>query len=318
MKEDFIFSINVVLPLFLCCITGYVARRCYLVSEAFVTECSHVVFYIAIPSNIFLSISGSKSGKVLNMNLLIFVLTAILLVSFVLVLINGALIKDGKIAATMALCMFRSNFAMLGIPLAISLMGQAGASPTMVMVPFATILYTILSVGILVMTSGKSKGSKGEIMWNAWKEVIKNPLIIASLASIFTALFYIKLPPFVNGTIENFADMSAGLALFMLGAQLNMQEATERLVYTVPVVLVRLILVPILVVGAAVLLGFRGSDLACVFIIFSAPTAINSYILADRMGGDGNLAGDAVLLTSFMAVITLTAGIFIMRTMQLI
>lgn len=75
----------------------------------------------------------------------------------------------------------------------------------MVIFLFTAILYIVLSVGILVMASAKPKESMGKMMWNAWKEVMKNPLIIASLASIFTALFYIKLPPFVNGTIKNFA-----------------------------------------------------------------------------------------------------------------
>ena len=82
-------------------------------------------------------------------------------------------------------------------------------------------------------------------------------------------------------------------------------------------VIVRLILIPVLVVGCAALLGFRGGELACVFIFFAAPTAVNSYILAGRMGGDGKLAGDTVLATSCVSSVTLTIGIFILKSLQL-
>lgn len=317
MADNFLFSLNVVLPLFLCCVVGYAAHRFHLVGEAFISECSHVVFYIAIPANVFLSISGSSLDESLSLPLMGFVFAAILITGALLCLIVPRLVHNRPVAATVTVTMFRSNFAMLGIPLAISLMGEAGAAPTLVMVPFATLLYTILSVAILaLMTSGEAGNLKSAVC-SAGKEVIRNPLIIASVASILVALLHLPLPTFVDSTIELFADMCTGLSLFMLGAQLNMKEAKGRLRYTVPVVIVRLILIPLLVVGCAALLGFCGGELACVFIFFSAPTAVNSYILAGRMGGDGKLAGDAVLATSCVSSITLTIGIFILKSLQL-
>lgn len=318
MTESIIFSINVVLPLFMCSLVGYAARRIGLVDGAFLAGCTQVVFYIAIPCNIFLSIAGSDLGETLNMRLLGYVLAAIFLISVVLTILNTAVVKNRKIAATMVLCMFRSNFAMLGIPLAISLMGADGAVPTMVIVPFATFLYTVLSVGILVLTLNGRQENLGKTLLNVVAETVKNPLIIASLASILVSAAHLSLPAFVNGTIEKFGDMTTGLALFMLGAQMDIHEVTGRLRYTVPIMLVRLMVIPIVVVALAVALGFRGGDLACVFIVFSAPTAVNSYILAEKMGGDKGLAADAVLLTSCMAMVTLTIGIFVLRFFGLI
>lgn len=105
--------------------------------------------------------------------------------------------------------------------------------------------------------------------------------------------------------------MCTGLSLFMLGAQLDLKKFWSHIRYIIPIATVRLIVIPLLVVSI-------GAALACVFIFFAAPTAVNCYILSGRMGGDGELAGDTVLATSCFSTITLTVGIFLLRTLQLL
>ena len=112
--------------------------------------------------------------------------------------------------------------------------------------------------------------------------------------------------------------MCTGLSLFMLGAQLDLRKSSGNLRYLVPIAIGRLVLVPLTVVGLAIALGFRAGALGCIYIFFAAPTAVNCYILADTMGGDGRLAGDSVLLTSMLSTLTLMIGIFLLRSMRLL
>ena len=249
---------------------------------------------------------------------MIYIFASILLLAAILLLVVPRVVHDRRTAGTIIVAVFRSNFAMLGIPLAISLMGEAGAAPTMVMIPFATLLYTALTVIILAGFGERGAESGKAAVWKVTSEVLKNPLIVASAASILVACLRVELPVFLSSTIDKFADVCTGLALFMLGAQLNLREAAGRLRQTIPIAILRLIVVPAFAVGTAALLGFRNEKLACVFIFFAAPTAVNSYILADRMGGDGKLAADAVLVTSCLSCLTLTAGIFLLKTLQLL
>lgn len=173
-----------------------------LVSEAFIFECPRVVFYIAIPANVFLSISGSSLDKSLSLPLMGFVFSAILVTGTLLCLIVPRMVQARPIAATVTVTMFHSNFAMLGIPLSISLMGEVGAAPTLMMVPFATLLYTFLSVAILALMGSRRAGNLGSAVLSAGKEGIRNPLVIASAASILVAWLQISLPTFVDSTIE--------------------------------------------------------------------------------------------------------------------
>ena len=59
-----------------------------------------------------------------------------------------------------------------------------------------------------------------------------------------------------------------------------------------------MLLVPLLMTGIALLLGFRGERLLTVLLIFAAPTAMASYPLAAAMDSDSVLAGEAVALTT--------------------
>lgn len=316
--QNLLFSINVVLPLFLCCFIGYMAKRLHLVDDGFLSGCSHLVFYISIPANIFMSIVDSNLKKSFSFSLLLFLFCVISILFILLVLLVPRIVKDQKLAASIAICLFRGNFAMLGVPLAQSLMGEQGATVTLVMIPFGTLLYTILTVTILVIVGQDRTGSPIKTIQKTSAEVIRNPLIIASMLGIMFAYFKLPIPLFVHSTIGYFADTCTGLALFMLGAQLTLSETRERLRYTIPVIIGRLFVIPAVVLCLAALLGFRGDKMACIFIFFAAPSAVNCYILADRMGGDGKLAGDTVLLGTCASTLSLLLGICILKSLHLL
>lgn len=318
MMQNLLFSINVVLPLFLCCFIGYTAKRLHLVDDGFLSGCSHLVFYISIPANIFMSIVDSNLKKSFSFSLLLFLFCVISILFILLVLLVPRMVKDQKLAASIAICLFRGNFAMLGVPLAQSLMGEQGATVTLVMIPFGTLLYTILTVTILVIVGQDRTGSPIKTIQKTSAEVIRNPLIIASMLGIMFAYFKLPIPLFVHSTIGYFADTCTGLALFMLGAQLTLSETRERLRYTIPVIIGRLFVIPAVVLCLAALLGFRGDKMACIFIFFAAPSAVNCYILADRMGGDGKLAGDTVLLGTCASTLSLLLGICILKSLHLL
>lgn len=318
MLDNLIFSVNVVLPLFLCCLIGYACRQWKLVDKPFISGCSNIVFYIAIPANIFMSLVNTDLSANIDLKLMIFIFGTILVLALVLVLIVPRLIHQRPAAATIVVCVFRSNFAMLGIPLATSLLGQAGAVPTLVMVPFATLIYTILSVVLLVLLGGDRSAVAGNLFRYTVLEILKNPLIVASAASILIAALKVPVPGAIEKTIGYFSGCCTALALFMLGAQLNLKEFRGRLDISVPVALIRLIAIPALAIFAAFVFGFRGPEMGCVFIFFAAPTAVNSFVLASRMGGDGQLASDIVLITTCLSCVTLTAWIFLLKVFYLI
>ena len=56
--------------------------------------------------------------------------------------------------------------------------------------------------------------------------------------------------------------------------------------------------------GIATALGFRGLRLLTILLIFAAPTAMASYPLANALGSDAELAGEAVAVTTAFSLPT--------------
>ena len=67
-----------------------------------------------------------------------------------------------------------------------------------------------------------------------------------------------------------------------------------------------------LVLGAWAL-GFRGADLAILFLYFASPTAAASFVMARAANGNHELAAAIIVITTLMAAITTNIGIFVLQ-----
>ena len=65
----------------------------------------------------------------------------------------------------------------------------------------------------------------------------------------------------------------------------------------------------------AYLAGLRGENLAVLFVVSGAPTAVASFIMAKAMDSDGDLAAGIVFLATVCSALTLSAGILVLRSM---
>ena len=103
--------------------------------------------------------------------------------------------------------------------------------------------------------------------------------------------------------------------LFLLGAffQFSGLKTYRRELVTVSIA--KLIVSPGLFLGLGALLGFRGVAFVSLIGIFASPTAVNSFTMAQQMGGDAELAGDIVVTTSAASILTMFFWIFLFKSL---
>ena len=82
--------------------------------------------------------------------------------------------------------------------------------------------------------------------------------------------------------------------------------------------LLRLLVIPVAVVGTLWLLGFRGEYLVVALIIFGAPVAMVTYNMAVAMQADDELAGTLVASTSILSIVTMFLFIFLFKQFGII
>lgn len=82
--------------------------------------------------------------------------------------------------------------------------------------------------------------------------------------------------------------------------------------------LLKQLVLPAAALSLAVWVGFRGGELGAVFILFMAPSAVSSYIMAKNMRSDSQLAAQILMGTTFVSPFTMCLGIYLLRSLGLL
>ena len=147
-------------------------------------------------------------------------------------------------------------------------------------------------------------------------EVVKNPLIISSLFGILLQLLQIRLPALLEGMISGLAGIASPLQLFLLGAFFRFNGLRRYVKALSAVTGIKLFLTPAVVLSTAALLGIRGADFVGLIGIFASPTAVNSFTMVQQMNcGDAELAGDIVVLTSAVSIVSFFLWILVFKNL---
>lgn len=316
--ENFIFSLNVVLPVFIVIGLGCLIKSLGIVDEHFVDVAIKFNFKVGLSTLLFNNIYTAELKSVFNPKLLIFALLGISGTVLVLWVTVPIFIKDKKRASAMIQTMYRSNFILLGIPLATNMFGKSNIAPISMLIPIAVPAYNFFAVIVLAAFDENNDKNNGEKVRSTVISILKNPLIIGSMAAIIFKLFSIKLPGFLENSVSSVASLGTPMALITLGAQFDFKSSLENLKYSLIASFGRLVVVPSIVVSIAIILGFRSYELGGIFILFSAPAAISSYVMAKEMNSDYKLTGDIIMLTTLFSIFTIFTGIYLLKSFNLI
>lgn len=312
--QNLIFSLTLVAPVFLIVALGYFLKRIGVINENFVSVSSKIVFTISLPALIFIEVSSIHLEEILNVNLILFVYAGTLVTFAAVWITAGFFTRAGKDKASFIQGSFRGNFAIVGLAIIVNYYGIDNLGKASLVLAFTIPLYNILSV-IALTVPLKEKEHKYS---NTFFEILKNPLIIAVFAAIPFSYFGIIIPGFLKTSIGYLSALALPLALVGIGGFLSFSDITKESSLTVTSTILKLLVFPAIMTFAAYLLDFRGIDLGIIFILFACPTAIASFIMAEAMGANSRLAGNILLLTTLVSVITITLGLFILKENGLI
>ncbi len=165
------------------------------------------------------------------------------------------------------------------------------------MIPAANIL------SVVALTSHAER--EGLPKRNPVAELARNPLIIACIVGGLLAAFDIEIPGLLDLSIDLLGQGTIALGLLAAGAGMDVAALGRSGLKTITWSMVRLLGLPILAIGGALLLGVSGTPLAIVVISASVPTATSSYILARQLGGDAPLAANLIAMQTVLSMVTM-------------
>ena len=203
---------------------------------------------------------------------------------------------------------YRSNYAIYGTELAQSVYGSSALEMASGMSAVVVGLYNVLAVTTFEIFRGKRPKPLELVV-----RVLRSPLIMAIILGAAVNLCGIRFPGILDKTISTFGNVTTPVMFMVLGGMLEFGDFRKYKKKLITVTVVRMVIVPAVFLTLGVLAGFRDAELMMVLAVFATPMAIATFAMASNMGGNAELAGDAIALTSVVSVITIFLWITLLK-----
>ncbi|MBU3145289.1 AEC family transporter [Clostridium sp. CF012] len=315
--QNFIFSLNVVLPLIIMMCVGWVLKYFKVCDENFFKTANKLTFKLFLPLMLFNNIYSSDIQSSFNLRLIVFVVSSILITVILLTLIIPRIEKKNNNRGVLIQALFRSNYILFGVPICMNLFGQADLGITSMLAVFVVPLYNFLSVAVLAIYANK-ENNEGRSIKKTLMDVVKNPLIISCVIGIAMAATGIKLPNVLEKTVLDISKIATPFALIILGGDFVVGDALKNIKYIIWVSTFKLIVIPGIIIISAVLIGFRQFELGVLLSIFASPIAISSYVMAQNVKSNDELAGQLVATSTILSSFTIFLFVLILKNYNLI
>ena len=330
--DALIFSANAVLPIVFLIVLGYLLKRAGMLPQAFLDAGNRLTFRVLLPVMLFLNVYQIDRISDVNPAFIIYGIGAVLLIFVLAVFVCCAFTGDPAKRGALIQGVFRSNYAIIGIPLAASLFGEKGASAAGVMSAFCVPFFNILGVVTLTVFAPQTDRRRVDFR-KMLRGVICNPLILGTVSGLavllireaFTAAgigFRLRDLTPLYAAAERVKSLCTPFALIVLGGRFEFSAAARLHREIVFGTVLRTVAVPVLgLLGAYFLrepLGLSGEHFAVYVGVFATPVAVASAIMAKEMGSDEELAGQLVIWTSLVSTVTVFVYVTVLKAAGLL
>ncbi len=309
MMNQFVEILTIVLPVFLVVGLGYGVKRTAMVDSAFFFQLNKLIYYIALPLLLFYKIATADFNTSFNGALVIGLLLTVF-IGFLLSYGFGALKKyPQSVRGTFSQCAFRGNLAYVGLAIVFNAYGEEGLASAGILLGFIVPVLNFFSIVALLLPHQDSKIKPVFLL----RQIIVNPLIIASFLGVFWCFFHLPIPVVLDRALHIVTGMALPLALLSIGASFSVEKLRGDLSITLLATGFKLVIIPLLAAVILQFLGVHGRDLAVGVLFAGTPTATAAYIMSQQMRGDAEMAGGIIMLSTLVSVVTFTLILMVLK-----
>ncbi len=318
--DDFIFSLNCTMPVFLMMVLGYVLFHRKMLTQSFVDVCDTFVFNISLPIMLFRDMAIMDLQEDLDPWFILYCAVASVIGILVAWLLARLFLKDKSIIAEWVQGSYRGSIAVLGGAFLLNIYPQDGAAHVVGQALISSvIIFNVMAVLILALERpDNNKKDLAVQLKKAAKSILTNPLILSILLGALSALLDFTYPVIIDKTMSNIAGLTSPLALLAVGAEFKWGNMKQNLYPLLGACTYKLLIQPAMLLPVAVMLGWRNEWLVTLMIMMGAPTTPSSFIMARNMGHDGSMTANIIAGTTLFSAASVTLWLFLGRTLGVI
>ena len=313
--ENFIFSLNATIPVFLMMILGYVFYRIGWIDDELAAKMNTFVFRVPLPVLVFGDLATVDFSEVWDLRFVLFCFGATV-ISIAAAAALSVLWKDGAIRGEFIQASYRSSAALLGIAFIQNIYGSEGMAPLMIIgsVP----LYNVMAVVVLTAFKPGKRRIDAALIGRTLRGIVTNPIILGIAAGLFWSALRIPMPQILGKVVSSVGGVATPMGLMAMGASFRFGAAIRKVKPTLTAAFIKLIGFCVIFLPIAVRLGFRQEKLVAILIMLGSATTVSSYVMARNMGHEGVLTSGVVMVTTLFSAFTVTAWLYLLRSMGLI
>lgn len=291
-----------ILPVFLLVLLGVFLKRAPFVAGTLWEGLEQLGYYVLFPALLFSTLANADFAGLKPDATGLATIGSIVLMS-ALLLGLWPLLRKRDVEASTFTSIFQTSTrwnGFMALAIADKLYGDVGLALTALVMTLVIIPINFANVGVLVWFRGGGRGPRYFFV-----KIASNPLILSSLLGILFNVGGVPVYEPVMTAVQMIGNASLSLGLVMVGAGLKIADALKPRKVTLLAVFLKLIAMPVFMVGASLLLGIRGDALLALALGASVPTAMNGYLLAKQMGGDAPFYAAVATLQTAVSFFTI-------------
>ncbi|MGK2945388.1 MAG: AEC family transporter [Desulfuromonadales bacterium] len=311
----FLDIINIVLPVFSVIVLGWLLRRWGLIDASFLKQTNRLVYYVCLPLLLFYKIGTADFITNFNGRLILGSIAAVA-ITFVASYFYAVLRKyPDNARGVFSQGSFRGNIAYVGLAISLNAYGETGLTKAGILMGFLVPFLNLFAIFALLWPHRGAGEQRGTSFW--FRQIALNPLILASFLGILWSFLALPVPLVFERSLNIATGMALPLALLALGGGFSLEKLRGDLIRAALSSCIKTIWMPVLTAILLISMGVRGTDLGIGVLVAGTPAATATYIMADQLGGDAELAGAIVMLSTLLSAATYTVALLILRSQGL-
>ncbi len=149
-----------------------------------------------------------------------------------------------------------------------------------------------------------------------WKELVRNPLILATSGGLVFNLVGLRIPAFMDPTLNRIGAASLALGLMAAGAGMEFKALNQGKLLGALVLTLKHLVLPCLAWGLAQFFELNSVQTTVLLIFSALPTASTCYVLASRMGYNGPYVAGLVTLSTLLGIVSLPFALGVLRDLR--
>ena len=294
--------IDIIAPIFILILTGYLFEKRFHFD---LDVLSKVLLYLIMPATVITTLTTTSLSAEYIRTTTIFCLAMVAVLFLVSTVVSRLLGHHRKMGRAFNHSVMFYNSGNFGFPISDLAFPGLGLAVQAIILAIQNVVN--FSFGLFMVSAGQFPVKQ------ALMKTLRIPLMYAIVIAGFIRYYNIDIPDIIWQPIQYLSQALIPMALLALGFQLAKTSIRQGIRTSLPSVILRLLVSPVLAAGLVILLGIREPLAPILIVSTSFPTAINSVLIAMELNNEPEFVANTVFLSTVCSIFTVSVAIYVVR-----